>query len=499
MHDTQAELNVGQKAAQMGFTEWALNVTFFNIDIKGVDCLYVLPAKTPDASDFSAARFDPALELSPHLATLFSDVQNIGHKRAGATNLYIRGSKSRAGLKSIPVGLIVLDEVDEMDQDNVPLAMERTSGQVEQMVLTLSTPTTPGNGINRLYRDTTQEHFFFRCPCCSRYTELVFPDCLEITAADVNDQNVKNSFYKCKECGGRLENAAKTEWLAKGKWIAEFSDRERRGFNVGQMYSNASAGQPDRFALAYLMSLSDVSKEQEFYNSKLGQPHVVDGSSVTDEDLERCIGSYRMGTSEKRGVRTLGVDVGTWINYEVDEWRVPGGVNSTDLNVQSRCRVLQAGKVKQFEELDGIMRQYSIDSCVIDANPERRKSYEFASRFYGLVKMCFYGQGVYGKQIHVGHEEEPTITVDRTSWMDLSLGRFRSNTIELPVNIPLEFKQHIKSPVRVYKEDRLKNQVGVYNKTENIPDHHAHARNYAEMALPFALSIGESENIEEVI
>jgi len=71
MHDSDAEFNVGQKAAQMGFTETVLNITFFYIDVHGVDCLYVLPAKTPDASDFSAARFDPAIDLSEHLQTIF--------------------------------------------------------------------------------------------------------------------------------------------------------------------------------------------------------------------------------------------------------------------------------------------------------------------------------------------------------------------------------------------------------------------------------------------
>ena len=77
MHDSLAPMNVGKKSAQMGYTETVLNLTFFKIDIERVDCLYVLPSKTPDASDFSTGRFDPALELSPHLENLFSDVKNI--------------------------------------------------------------------------------------------------------------------------------------------------------------------------------------------------------------------------------------------------------------------------------------------------------------------------------------------------------------------------------------------------------------------------------------
>src|SRR5688572_6886566 len=88
-HDTEHKKNIVQKAAQMGFTEWALNLCFYTMDIKGKDVLYVLPAKTPDAGDFSSGRFDAALEESAHLENMFSDVKNIGHKRAGTRNMYI--------------------------------------------------------------------------------------------------------------------------------------------------------------------------------------------------------------------------------------------------------------------------------------------------------------------------------------------------------------------------------------------------------------------------
>ena len=92
MHDAEERKIVGQKAAQMGYTEWAMNMTFFHMDVKGQDVLYVLPS-SDDASDFSAARFDPALEDSEHLRNLFSNVNNVGLKRAGHSTLYVRGSK----------------------------------------------------------------------------------------------------------------------------------------------------------------------------------------------------------------------------------------------------------------------------------------------------------------------------------------------------------------------------------------------------------------------
>ena len=180
MHASKYEINVGQKAAQMGFTETVLNIVFFYIDIHQVDCLYVLPSKTPDASDFSAARFDPALELSRHLRQLFSNVKNVGHKRAGNTNLYIRGAKSRAGLKSIPVGVLVLDEKDEMKQDHIPLAKERQSGYDINIMWEISTPTIDNFGINEAFRHSTQSDFNFNCPSCNRYIALTWPDNIKI-------------------------------------------------------------------------------------------------------------------------------------------------------------------------------------------------------------------------------------------------------------------------------------------------------------------------------
>ena len=100
------------------------------------------------ATDFSTSRFDPALELSPHLNNLFSDVKNVGHKRAGSANLFVRGSRSESQLRSIPAGVLIFDEVDVMVQRNIILALERASGQVHKLFMFLSTPTIDNFGIN---------------------------------------------------------------------------------------------------------------------------------------------------------------------------------------------------------------------------------------------------------------------------------------------------------------------------------------------------------------
>ena len=494
MHDSTAEFNVGQKAAQMGFTETVLNVTFFYIDVHGVDCLYVLPAKTPDASDFSAARFDPAIDLSEHLQSIFSDVKNVGHKRAGNTNLYIRGSKSRSGLKSVPVGVLVLDEKDEMKQENIPLARERQSGYSMSLTWEISTPTVDDMGINQTFKISTQEEFFFKCPGCGRRINLEFPRNFKIIGEHHEDPRISETYLKCHLCEKKLEHEEKRNFLQTGEWVEKFKQQPYRGFGIGQMYSSSHKAKPGNFIKSYFLSQTNPADEQEFWNSKLGKPHIVEGARVTDAEIKSCIGDHLTFDRMDNSLVTMGIDVGSWLHYEICKWIIPQHVG-VNVNTYARCIILKAGKCRDFEELDILMEQFHVRHAVIDQQPERRKALEFAQRFWGRVNLCVYGRGITGKQIIV-NDEELQVTVDRTSWLDLSLSRFRNRTIVLPRDLCNEYKDHVKAPVRIHEKDSDGNLVGRYVKSENAHDHHAHSRNYAEIALPLAVSAGVAQDME---
>lgn len=502
MHDSQYDLNIGQKAAQMGFTETVLNLCFYYIDMQGVDVLYVLPSKTPDASDFSAARFDAALTLSPHLSKLFSNVKNVGHKKAGHTNFYLRGSKARSGLKSVPVGILVLDEKDEMTQENIPLAKERQSGYDINKTWEISTPTIDGFGINATFNDSTQNEFFFKCQRCSlegkpRWINLTWPDSIEICGEDHLDPKVKESYLKCPMCDGKIPHDTKFDWMQDGRWISQFEKRDVAGWGVSQLYSSTPGTSPEKLVTQYHKSRVNPADEQEFFNSKLGIPHVVEGSKINEKHINSCIGTYETAQANHSGLVTLGVDVGSYLHFEIDKWVLPN--HSVDVNVEARCQVLAVGKCKDFEQLDKLMHLYNVCYCVIDMFPERRKAYEFANRFWGRVRLCRYGRGIQGKQIHTSGDDnldnELSVQVDRTSWLDLSLSRFRNNMITLPRDIPVEYKNNICAPVRVYRKDRQGDSIAEYVKAESKEDHFAHARNYSEIALPLAAAQGVASNI----
>lgn len=503
MHDSQASYNYAMKSAQMGITEVGINRAFFVLDQLKRDVLYVLPT-LGNASDFSQARFNVALEHSPYLKSIFTLTNKVNLKQAGTTSLYIRGSRGDSNLKSIPVSELILDEVDEMDQKQIWLALTRLDGQLRKCVWAISTPTIPNYGIHKLYLTSTQEHYIFKCPSCSRRTELIFPDCIEIIGETVNDPRCAESFLKCKECKRKLEHKAKPDWLGRtGQWevFAPNNNSDKRGFHINQLYSVTVS--PGEIVEAYHRGMGDEAANKEFHNSKLGLPFIGDGAQVTDDMIAQCVGNHASNDPRPTvGVRgrliTLGVDQGKWSYWTAAEWFVDQ--LSRDINVSAFCKVLACGKFHedQWGTLNELMREWQVQACVIDADPQILEARRFAKQFPGYVFLCRYRRGKTAKEVGKDdkgeNKDSPLLTVDRTNWLSASLGRFRTKRISLPRDVSLEYREHMKALVRTYEKDEMGNPVATF--VDTAPDHFAHSLNYAEIALPMAASISTGQDIE---
>lgn len=501
IHDSKSGYNTIMKAAQMGLTEVAINKAFYTVDVKKRDVLYVLPTAL-NASDFSKSRFNTALLHSEHLGKLFTDTNTVGLKQAGGVNLYIRGSRGDSNLKSIPVSVLILDEVDEMDQKQIWLSFERLSGQIHKSILSLSTPTVPRFGVHTLYLQGTQEHYFFKCPRCGRKTEFIFPDCLEICGESTTDPDVRKSFLKCKECHKKIEHEEKLDFLKDAFWAPTASvEEDHRSFYINQMYSYTV--KPSDLALAYFRGIGDEAAMVEFHNSKQGLPYIPEGGQVTNEEIDNAIRGH-FKESQRPNVGTdrcivMGVDQGKENHIVIVEYLLSG--IDEDLNAAALAKVLWMGKKsgEDFGLLDPLMREWQIRACVIDLDPGCNDARRFAKRFRGYVYPCRYRRGVTGKEMQVSEEHTgaPVVTVDRTNWLDASMGRFHSDRIHLPADTSHEFKEHMKALVRTYEKDDQGNPKAFY--LNNGPDHYAHALNYAEIALPLAAGVVTTGDVSENI
>lgn len=506
MHDSKAPFNYSMKGAQLGVTEVIINRALYSIDKLKKDVLYVLPTSTT-AADFSKARFGGALSLSPYLKGMFDSTDAVGIKQAGANTLYIRGSRGDSNLVSIPVSDLILDEVDRMEQKAIWLALERLSGKIVKSVWGISTPTIPNYGIHKLYQSTTQEHFMFPCPKCGVWTELVFPDCLEIRGEHVTDIRCKESFLKCKECKQKLEHEDKPNFLSKAKWVSTdgSSNPEVRGFYINQLYSFTIT--PEELAVAHFRGIGDELAEKEFFNSKLGLPFISHGAKVDDGMIDRAVerGGHSMDEERPRyadRIITMGIDRGKWNYAEITEWFYND--IGYDLNAKAIAKVLYVMKFleEDFDRVvDELMREWQVQACVLDADPGPNEARRFARRFPGHVWLCRYRRGQVAKEISVSEEDggAPIATVDRSNWLSASLGRFKTNPsrILLPRDIPLEYREHMKALTSTYVRDENDEPRLDFVKTD--PDHFAHARTYSEIALPLCAAGSSGYDIKKFL
>jgi DNA-directed RNA polymerase subunit RPC12/RpoP len=394
---------------------------------------------------------------------------------------------------------LILDEVDEMNQRSIWLALERLSGQLHKFVFSLSTPTIPNFGIHKLYLQGTQEHFYFKCPRCGRTTELIFPDCLEICGEGITDPDMRRSYLKCLECKKEIKHEEKPDFLKPAYWESTVNvDEDHRSFYINQMYSYMV--KPWELAAAYFRGIGDEAAMVEFYNSKQGLPYIPDGGQVTDGEIENAIQGY-FKANQRPDIGTdrcivMGVDQGKMNNVVVVEYLLSGG--GIDLNASAHAKILWEGKLPgdDFTTLDPLMREWQVRACVIDADPQINDARRFARRFPGYVYLCRYRRGVTGKELQVAEEDggAPIVTVDRTNWLDASMGRFHSDRVHIPADTSHEFKEHLKALVRTYEKDDQGNSRAIYLNT--APDHFAHAFNYAEIALPLAAGIVSGGDVE---
>ncbi len=510
LHDSQATWNVSMKSAQAGFTEVGINLALFYVDVMKRNVLYVLPTLT-DASDFSKSRFNPALKMSPYLKSVFTDTNNVGLKMAGSISLYIRGSRGDSNLKSIPVSILILDELDEMDQSQIELAMQRLRGQPEKKVWYISTPTSPNHGVSLEYAKSTQEHFFFKCPSCNRQDEFRFPDSIKICGESMNDPECYRSYFQCTLCGYEFKNEKVNNVILQydkmqtlyntGFWKPTVTgvDDDRRGFKINQLYSaTVTAGE---IVIDYHKAQINPYAAQEFHKSVLGEAYIGEKSSVTAEMIAACTKPYRckqfaVVPNGKKRMITMGIDQGKWCFYTICEWFYPE--LTLDLNAHAQCRVLDIGRFFEDEwEVvpDRLMHEWQVRACMVDADPNIQEARRFARRFPRFVWLNRYRTGRAGKEFSIDDDGSyaPVVVCDRTNWLDVALGRFFSGTIEIPCDPPIAFSEHLRNLVRLYEEDQNGNPIAVYRNFG--PDHYAHSLNYAEMALPCAVSVATNKNI----
>lgn len=445
------------KAAQMAVSEYAINKALWALDEWGMDILYVLPTDD-EGYDFSNGRLGPVIEESDYLQTLFTDVSNVQHKRAGEHNMYIRGSQKRSRLKSVPIDFLVLDEFDEMVQKNLPVARRRLDASPWKWELDISTPTVPEFGIHLRWLESDQHEWTVKCPACGHWQVPEWP-------ANVNLE-VHPAQYWCVKCHTPTPDFI--AWI--GQWVRNNPQGTLRGRCITQMFNPNKTAQD--IAADWKTAENDPSAEQEFWNQGFGKPHVAKGGALDDEILSACRDpEYRDMPSTGRKC-TMGIDVGKRMHVRISA------------SEKDRKRAVFIGTVDGFPDVDALMKRYDVSCAVVDMNPETRLVLEFCQRHAGRAWAAQYTIEDKAELVRWDGDKR-IVSINRTVAMDKVMARVQARDLILPAHaqtIP-EYFVHLKAPKRVLVTDK-KTGKQVYRYVDTgKPDHFAHAELYDEMAF----------------
>jgi len=466
-NDRSREIVV-EKATQVGVTIWALSRVVHGLKYRyNLGAVYYLPTQA-EMSDLEKSKLRDLLrdarDLKPEDGG--AEVENTRIKRIGRSLLYLRGTQSESGLRSISADCLVLDEMDSIEPRMRKLAFDRIAASPIKDVIELSRPTLPGWGIDARFQESDMKRWLTKCQACARWSDVAssFPDSVKEIQGDP-----PVSRLICPQCRESIDPL-------KGEWVAEHPDRELSGYHISQLIA------PTTDLSALMREWRETPFKDVFHNSRLGLPFQArEGGFSAPEILKLCGKSEALFPVDNRDQpvvgSTAGLDQGkdlhlviTWAEQRWDqesrEW-----VDAGKGRRQARLFVL-----REWEELDPILRRFSVWRLVVDALPETRNARKLQERFHGTVFLNYYVDSIKG--LPVFDRLEGVVKSDRTLSLDASGEELREGRIILPMqnNLCEEFADHCKNSAKVLKEDRDGNRW--YEWMRSGPDHFRHAHNY---------------------
>lgn len=491
------------KAGQMGASEYAVSYALHGADVRDATVLYVFPTDT-HVSDFSSARIGPAMEVSPYLDSIVVDgsgeegkrgANRVTLKRVRDRFLYLRGGKvnpdgTAAQLKSIDADVIILDEIDEMDDRAPEIARKRLGHSSIGEERDISTPTYTGVGIHAHWLESDQRQWHVPCPHCGLWQPLS----LEQIVTEWDDlkrpvawsgREEGRAWIACRRCGRELDR------LAPGRWVAEYPSRTVAGFHLTKLFSHLY----DPMQIVVALQSVDDTKRKEAVNQDLGLPYTAGSGQITDEVLDACRRPYAHGPAPKEDHYTfMGVDVGDPEIYVVIRGDLRPGATGAPERPQRLATI-----VNRFEELDVLIRQYSVTTCVVDAGPETRAARELRNRHWGVVWLATYAGGEQELKMPEAVEwdrADGAVRMARTRCLDATFARFignentpAENTLPANIGSVSGYYDQMKAPVRMLEKNSRGNTIARYVEGA-ADDHFAHSEAYAWAASQRAGGVG---------
>lgn len=365
-YDECEEISI-MKGAQLGFTEAGFNAIGYFIHLDPCSIMYIMPTLDTIKRN-SKMRITPMIEATPVLSNKIMKARkkdsgnSMFQKDFPGGTLIMAGANSASSLRSVPIKVVVLDEVDaypsDLDGEGSPidLAKARTRTFAKRKLMYFSTPLVHGSSvIEGKYLESSQRKYFVPCPHCS---EMQYLDFKKLKYDKDERKKPINIRYECIKCKKGISEHHKTEMLAGGEWRDTFpkkADKKKYAYQINSLYSPLGWYSWKNAIEDWLLAQDKADKLKVFVNTVLGETWLEKGEVPEWENIYNRRIQYDITKPPKAVIMiTIGVDVQIdRLELEIKGW----GKNQISYSLGYRIIAGETSKSKVWEELGKVLKE----------------------------------------------------------------------------------------------------------------------------------------------
>lgn len=242
-NDLEIQEIIVMAAAQTGKTEGLNNIVGYFIGHEPSPILLMQPTLEL-AESWSKTRLAPMIRDCEQLVDKVADSRTRDSGNTMLSKVFLGGSiticgaNSPTSLRSRPIRVLLLDEVDAYpdsagtEGDPVGLATRRTDTFHNARIIKTSTPTLTGlSRIEAEYETTDKRQWFVPCVHCEESFVMMWKD------VKWNDDNPETAHIVCPHCSQVITDRDRVDMVKNGEWRATAEFNGRAGFFINGLCS----------------------------------------------------------------------------------------------------------------------------------------------------------------------------------------------------------------------------------------------------------------------
>lgn len=424
--------------------------------------IYVLPTQNI-VKDFVQPKVDPLIASNPAFAKLVTK-DSVSLKQVGDRFLYFKGASSEREAIAISGDLLILDELDRMpDMSVVNTYDSRLQASKHPRRWRLSNPSGINFGIDALYLNSDQRHWFITCPSCKWEYFIDFEPTDErnhFLMKQYRDGRDTRPAFVCGKCLKELSNDDRKN----GRWIRRYNNRDSHGYWINQlMVPYVSARR--------VLDQYEESNIEFFHNFVLGKAYTPSDMRVDRATILRaCVPSTIAHTGVAMGVDQKASDL-QWVAG------TPQGI-------------FAYGHAKSWEEIEDLKLMWQA-VLVMDAAPYPTGPKKLAEK-YPDAYMCYFPNRVFQGINAVEWKDNSVVQADRTRLLDIVAAEISEAKLIFRMR-PYELEEYIADWQNIYRttteepDGRTKSE---WLKKDNKESDFSFATAYMRIALSRVLASG---------